>query len=513
MLRKISASLAMGVACFFALQAIHYYPAWWVSGFALAMLVLAFFQIHTAIILTVLAFSITVASQSGALFIMFVFFTMVMVAVSGFKDSPEAFMAAMAAPVLAVLNFGGIDLPLEFSVVFLLPVLLYGNRIPVVAALSCLWCAVTGIVGRMPFIGNLVVGTQFLPLFYPKRAGKNFYDIGWFFSRMTDTRLQSDFFSILGKIGNYLVGHPVILIQVLGWAIASFSLNYFIDARINKNKRRFLAFGVLAVTAILILFQLIALIFYPKTLEFSLFRYLASLAATGTAFFGFWEWNYHLENKDLPKRITPTAADVQNILQREEVRRKELSLEETIKMQAELQTYIQKKFVREVTALDIDIAESTKLKEGQPPEAILHSFNAYWKMVDLSALGNGGRLLNRAGDGAIYLFGKPDEAIEAAKEILKELRKFNEKTNTLKSPFLVRMGLNTGEIIEDPNRRTGDVFSQVLDISGHLQKMAGTGEILVSENTYKLLAKKGDFAARGISEKDNIPIYGFKGKV
>lgn len=513
MLRKIIVSMAMGVASYFALQAFHYYPAWWVSGFALAMLVLAFFQIHTAIILTVLAFSLTVASQSGALFLMFVFFTLVMVTVAGFKDSPEAFMVAMAAPALAVLKLGGMDFPLEFSVVFLLPALLYGNRIPVVAALSCLWCGVTGIVGRMPAMGNLVVGSQFLPLFYPKRAGKNFYDISWFFARITEPRLQSDFFGMLGKIGNYLVGHPVILIQALGWAIASFALNYFIDERINRNKRRFLAFGVLTVIAILLLFQLIALIFYPKTLVFPFFRYLLSIIATGLAFFGVWEWNYHLENKDLPKRITPTAADVQKILLREEVRRKELSLEETLKMQAELKTYIQKKFVQEVTALDIDIAESTKLKEGQSAEAILHSFNAYWKMADLSALGNGGRLLNRAGDGAIYLFGKPDEAIEASKEILRELSKFNEKTNTLQSPFLVRMGLNTGEIIEDPNRRTGDVFSQVLDISGHLQKMAGTGEIIVSENTYKLLGKKGDFAARGISEKDNIPVYAFKGKI
>ncbi len=513
MLRKIIASLAVGVASFFALQAFHYYPEWWIAGFSLAMLVLAFFQIHTAILLSILAFGLTIASQSGALFFLFVFFTMVMVKVAGLKNTPEAFLLAMAAPVLAVLHLGQISLPLEFLVVFLLPVLLYGNRIPAVAAVACLWCGISGIVGRLPFIGNLVIGTQFIPLYFPKRAGKNFYDIGWFFSRITDPYLQRDLFGILGKLGNHIVGHPVILIQALGWAIASFALGHFIEARVNKNQRRFLAIGVSATVGILILFQLTVLIFYPKTLEFSLFRYLITLLLTGAGFFGLWEWVNHVGNKALPQRITPTPEAVQTILQREEVRRKELSLEETLKMQAELQTYIQKKFVREVTALDIDIAESTKLKEGQPPQAILQSFNAYWKMVDLASLGNGGRLLNRAGDGAIYLFGKPDEAIEAAKEILRELKKFNEKSNTLKSPFQVRMGLNTGEIIEDPNKKTGDVFSQVLDISGHLQKMAGSGELLVSENTYKQLSKKGNFAARGVSEKDNIPVYGFKGKI
>jgi class 3 adenylate cyclase len=317
----------------------------------------------------------------------------------------------------------------------------------------------------------------------------------------------------LGKLGNYIVGHPVILIQALGWAIASFVLNHFIETRIQKNQRRFLVIGISATAGILLLFQFISLIFYPKTLEFPLVRYLVTLFLTSAGFFGLWEWVNHVENKGLPERITPTPAVVQTILQREEVRRKELSLDETLKMQVELQAYIQKKFVREVTALDIDVAESTKLKEGQAPQAILQSFNAYWKMVDLASLGNGGRLLNRAGDGAIYLFGKPDEAVEAAKEILKELKKFNESGNTLKSPFLIRMGMNTGEIIEDPNKKTGDIFSQVLDISGHLQKMAGAGEILVSENTYKQLSKKGDFASRGISEKTNIPVYGFKGKI
>lgn len=513
MARKIIASLAVGATVFFALQAFHYYPGWWITGFSLAMLVVAYFQIHTALILSTFAFSLTVASQSGALFLLFVFLTLVMITVVGLKETPEGFLLAMGAPVLAVLHIGGVALPLEFLVVFLLPVILYGHKIPAVAALACLWCSAVGIVGRLPVIGNLVIGSQFMPLYYPKRAGKSFYDIGWFFSRMTDPYLQRDFFAILGKLGNYVVGHPVILLQALGWALASFTLNHFIEVRINKNQRRFMGIGVSAALGILVLFQLIALIFYPKTMEFPLLRYLATLLLAGAGFFGLWEWANHLENKDLPQRITPTPADVQTVLQREEVRRKELSLEETLKMQAELKNYIQKKFVREVTALDIDVAESTKLKEGQPPEAVLHSFNAYWKMVDLAALGNGGRLLNRAGDGAIYFFGKPDEAIEAAKEILKELKKFNEKNNPLKFPFQVRMGLNTGEIIEDPNKKTGDVFSQVLDISGHLQKMGGLGDILISETTYKRLEKKGDFASRGMSDKDNIEVYGFKGKI
>jgi hypothetical protein len=83
MTRKIIASLGAGAASFFALHAFNYYPAWWAAGFSLAMLVLAFFQIQTAIILSLLAFSLTVASQSGALFILFILFTGVMIKIAG----------------------------------------------------------------------------------------------------------------------------------------------------------------------------------------------------------------------------------------------------------------------------------------------------------------------------------------------------------------------------------------------------------------------------------------------
>jgi class 3 adenylate cyclase len=67
-------------------------------------------------------------------------------------------------------------------------------------------------------------------------------------------------------------------------------------------------------------------------------------------------------------------------------------------------------------------------------------------------------------------------------------------------------------VVSDPSKNTGDVFSRVLDIAGHLQKMAKPGTILVSEYTYTRIRNKTEFAPAGISEKDHINVYLYQPK-
>ncbi len=508
--RRSILPLALGTFSYLSLHAFPYFPEWWISILAAAVTLLGFFHIQAAMFLAITAFSVTVAYHSFGLFIFLVIFIIILANVTGFQNGPETFLLSISSPLLANLNLFGYSLPFEFATVLLLPALVYGKKIPAIAALSCLWCAIIGIIAKQSMIGNLVIGTHPYSFYYMKHGLRSFYEIGWLFSRLRDPSLGKEIFGILANLINALISHPLIFLQALGWAAASFALGHFLELRSNKNQRRFHIFGMLTAVSILILLQILTLSLYPTGIDFQPIRFFLILILSGMILFGLGEWAYYLENKTLQSRIKPSPADVQSVLQRETVRRQELSLEETLKMQSELRAYIQKKFVRETTALDIDVAESTKLKEGEPPDAILHSFTGYWKMVDLATLSKGGRMLNRAGDGAIYLFGSADQAVAAAKAILQGLDEFNQKTNTLKSPFLIRIGLNTGEIMEDLSKKTGDVFSQVLDISGHLQKMAGIGAILLSENTYQKLSSKSEFEPRGVSEKDGIAVYAYK---
>lgn len=509
MLKKSASALAVGIVCFAALRVLPYFPDWWIPTFAIAMVILGFFQIHAAILLSLAVFSLTLAYHAYGVFLLFLVFLIACAYFVHFAEQPLSYLTIVAAPLLANTAILGYPVPLEFGAVFLIPVLMYGKKIPIAAALTCLWTSVAGIIARETMIGNLLLGTPGFMYFRPKFMTATYHNIGWFFSKFQLSSLE-EVWTTLVKLSQYLVSHPLIFLQAFGWAAASYVLSYFLELRISKNKKIFHVYGVAATAGVLIVLQVTSILLYPSQLAFPYHVFLASLIITGAAFFGLCEWKFHLENKDLPQRIQPTAATLQNLMVRETARRKEMSLEETMKMQSELREYIQKKFVRKTTALDIDIADSTKLKEGQSPEAILGSFTEYWKLIDLAALAEGGRLLNRAGDGAIYLFGEADQAVEAAKQMLKDVEKFNKKLNKLSTPFRVRIGLNNGEIMEDLTKKGADVFSHVLDIAGHLQKMASPGEIIISDSAYQELGNKKDFEPRGISEKDGIPVHSLK---
>jgi class 3 adenylate cyclase len=511
MLKRIGLALAAGLISYSSLNVFPYFPPVWIPALAGLVLIIAFFQIQTALALGTAFYAITVAYHSPGLFVLFTVLAIGVGMTFGFGDNPALFLLILGSPALALFSVGTFSLPLEFITVLALAAILYGQRVATAAAAACLWCSVAGIVGMRSFVGNVVVGPPFRTFLYLKVSPRDFYDFGWLLSRF-DLAVTQDAGSALARVLKQFLGHPVIFLQAAAWALAAYALFFFLELRISKNKRVFHVLGLAAALGVLAASQFVSLALQSQVFGFEPVKFVLSLLVAGPAFFALWEWRYAAEARAIPERIQPSPSDVQTILQRENLRRKELSLEDAVKMQSQLKSYMEKKFVRETTALDIDVAESAQLKSNEAPEEVVRAFSEYWKLVDMAVLSEKGRLLNRAGDGAIYLFGNANEAVRAARAILRNLAEFNRRKNTLKSPFKIRVGLNTGEIIEDPKASGGDVFSQALDIAGHLQKMAGHGKILISENTYKKVNNQKDFVSRGISEKDQIGYYEYQGE-
>ncbi|MBI4549818.1 MAG: adenylate/guanylate cyclase domain-containing protein [Candidatus Omnitrophica bacterium] len=510
MLRKIGTALAAGLVTFSSLKIFPYFPLPWTAALSGMVMIIAFFQLRAALVLGTALCAITIAYHSPGLFVLFTVFAFIAGAVFGFGDHPATFLVLLGSPALALFSVGPFTLPLEFVSIFFFAGALYGRRVAAAAATACLWCSAAGIIGMRSFMGNVVIGPPFKTFFFLKTQPVEPYDFAWLLSRF-DLVVTRDAATAVGRLFKLLLGHPVILVQTAGWALAAYALFFFLELRISKNKRLFHVLGLAAAVGVLIAVQFAALAMQSKVFGFEPLKFIVSLIVAAPAFFVYWEWQYASEAQAMPERIQPSPTDVHALLQRENLRRKELSLEDAMKMQSQLKTYMEKKFVKETTALDIDVADSAQLKSNETPEDVVRAFSDYWKLVDLAVLSEKGRLLNRAGDGAIYLFGNANEAVRAARAILRNIAEFNRRKNTLKSPFKIRVGMNTGEIIEDPNANGGDVFSQALDIAGHLQKMAGHGKILISENTYKKINTQKDFVSKGISEKDQIGFYEYQG--
>lgn len=134
--------------------------------------------------------------------------------------------------------------------------------------------------------------------------------------------------------------------------------------------------------------------------------------------------------------------------------------------------------VQRVAVLSVDVAGSTRMKEGQDPLVVEWCFGEYQRLVAEVTLQFGGRVESTAGDGAILSFGQAEDAIAAAAEMLRTIAQFNETRNRLPSPFAVRIGAHIGEsrgALEQVQ------YTDLIDHAAHIEANTPTGCVGLSE--------------------------------
>jgi class 3 adenylate cyclase len=345
---------------------------------------------------------------------------------------------------------------------------------------------------------------------------KVFYNLNWLDNRFHHFDL-AQMNQILINIVSHFWVNPLIFLQIIFWAIIGYLLNLFYV----KNNWRYDLIGTIIGLVLLFSLNLGCFTVYSSDTVFDVFNFAVIVVPAVAALICAWEF---IKFTAQQKKTKPPQAELNNETSMEKIERYKqpelfahkktkhlnvegMSLEDVIKMQQILRDYMKKKFVHEVTAVNIDIVESTNIKHGEPHENIIFTFSEYWKLVDQIVSRKHGKLLNRAGDGAIYIFNEADSSVLTSEDIIMGLDKFNKTTSTLKTPFRVRIGIHTGEVVGDISQGSNDVFSRTLDISAHLQKAAQPMQILISESTYKKLKFKFNFEFSHYEENDRINIY------
>ena len=131
--------------------------------------------------------------------------------------------------------------------------------------------------------------------------------------------------------------------------------------------------------------------------------------------------------------------------------------------------------------LSVDIVGSTRLKSESDPLSVEFTFNEYHRYVETVCRKHGGRVHSTAGDGVTCYFDRPDHAFAAGKALLSGLFEFNAFRNRLGKDVEIRAGLHSGSVLA-PGRDLGSVnFAHVIDIAAHLQKLAPTGCLALSD--------------------------------
>ena len=150
-------------------------------------------------------FGLSLAYHSFSLFILYLIATVLFVIVAGqFSTFAEMFLIVAAAPSLAIFSLAGFSLSLEFSVIFIAPLLLKGKKIGVTVALACLWCVVCGIIARYEFMGSLIVGIPRYMFYTLGRPPALFYDLSWFHTGIGVASINGNSFDFnhLGNLPN-----------------------------------------------------------------------------------------------------------------------------------------------------------------------------------------------------------------------------------------------------------------------------------------------------------------------
>jgi class 3 adenylate cyclase len=138
---------------------------------------------------------------------------------------------------------------------------------------------------------------------------------------------------------------------------------------------------------------------------------------------------------------------------------------------------------RTSTFVSIDVQGSTTIKQGEVEQDIVYTFLTYHKVVTDLAYNHHGEVIHISGDGVMCRFQKAVDAANMAKDLLNVMPSFNKKQNRLSHEFQIRIGVHTGEVLENESLEAGQLISQTLDIAAKLQQAADANRALLSEVT------------------------------
>ncbi|MFM6153432.1 MAG: adenylate/guanylate cyclase domain-containing protein [Sphaerospermopsis kisseleviana] len=167
----------------------------------------------------------------------------------------------------------------------------------------------------------------------------------------------------------------------------------------------------------------------------------------------------------------------------------------------------------EISILFADLVGFTAISERLKPREIAELLNNLFEEMLKEVFLYGGTLDKYIGDCIMAFFGAPDpdpghadRAVASAKGMLTRLQQLNEN-HFWQEPLQLRIAINSGKAV------VGDVGSSqrvdytalgaTINLASRMEAICAPGECVISEVTYKMLAKKSDF--------QDIGDYRFKG--
>ncbi len=157
--------------------------------------------------------------------------------------------------------------------------------------------------------------------------------------------------------------------------------------------------------------------------------------------------------------------------------------------------------VRDVTVLFSDIRRFTSLAERLPPQQVVEMLNDYFTLMINVVTRHEGMVDKLMGDSVMALFGAPISlgndplrAVQCGMEMQAAGIMFNRQQEEKGLPALpMGIGINTGPVVAgnigSSTKMEYTVIGDEVNIAARMQGIAQPGEVLISENTYRIVAE------------------------
>jgi class 3 adenylate cyclase/tetratricopeptide (TPR) repeat protein len=158
---------------------------------------------------------------------------------------------------------------------------------------------------------------------------------------------------------------------------------------------------------------------------------------------------------------------------------------------------------RIATVLFADLAGFTGLSETLDPEHLKNVLDRCFARLALDVTNHGGRVDKVVGDAIVALFGAPvaheDDAERAVRTGLQMQRTIESLAAEMAVPLLLRVGINSGEVLVGAMRAGGDytAMGDAVNVAARLQTMAAPGSVVVGPATYAATASVVRFEVLG----------------
>lgn len=151
------------------------------------------------------------------------------------------------------------------------------------------------------------------------------------------------------------------------------------------------------------------------------------------------------------------------------------------------------------TVMFTDVADSSALADMLGDRVWTKCIDTHFAQVGQIVEDAGGTLVKSLGDGTMSTFTSTRAALTAASHIQKRAL-----TDTAEPVLRLRIGLHTGEVIENK----GDFFGTVVNKAARINATAAPDEIRLSDATLMMLGRAADF---DIGDPIEVPLKGLDG--